>query len=95
MPGSLNLFGILDYMKYEKLLEKMANDPEWAKRHRQRTLELQRKRYENPEVRRRHAIACDVWRERKARGLGRKKQAPHTPAVIPKFEDKSFCIVFE
>ena len=72
----------------------MAANPEWAKQYKERTLKLQRKRYENPEVRRRHALACRIWRERNARGLGRKEQAPHTPAVIPKFEDKSFLVVF-
>ena len=82
-------------MKYERLLQKMADNPEWARQHRARTMELQRKRYANPEVRRRHAIACDVWRRRKERGLGRKEQAPHTPAIIPEFRDAPFLVVFD
>lgn len=81
-------------MKYEKLLQKMADNPEWAVQHRKRTLELQRKRYENPEVRRRHAIACETWRQRKARGMGRKQQAAHTPALMPEFRDAPFLVEF-
>jgi len=80
-------------MKYENFLKK-KEDPVWAEQHRLRTLELQRKRA-NGEVRRRHQIACKVWRERKAMGIKeRKPQAPHRPAKIV-FPDRDFLVTFD
>jgi len=82
-------------MKYDKYLAKLEANPELAEQIRQRTLELQRKRYQNPEVRRRHAIACKVWRLNKIAGITkRKEQAPHIKADLPVFRDASFLINF-
>lgn len=83
-------------MKWERLKAKMAADPVWAEQHRKRTLELQRIRYQNPEVRRRHALASADWKDRHARGItGRKPQAPHKKAEMPKFREASFEIKFD
>ena len=67
-------------MKWEKIKQKMIDDPEWGQQYQERKLELQRIRNNNPEVRRRHALACATWRDRKARGMtGRKPHCKHTP----------------
>ena len=82
-------------MKYESLLKKKAADPAWAEQHRLRTLELQRKRFQNPEVRRRHAMACEAWRQKKALGITKRKpSAPHQPALLPEFREAPFLVEF-
>jgi hypothetical protein len=82
-------------MKWEKLKAKLAADPVWAAEYHTRKIQQQRKRYQNPEVRRRHALACQVWRLNKAAGITiRKKQAPHTKAELPTFREASFQISF-
>lgn len=80
--------------KYQQLLKK-KEDPVWAEKYRLRKLELQRKRRANGEVRRRHQIACKIWRERKAMGIKeRKPHAPHLPAKIV-FPDRDFLVTFD
>tara|TARA_R110002126_G_scaffold29309_1_gene96891 strand:- start:250 stop:528 length:279 start_codon:yes stop_codon:yes gene_type:complete len=82
--------------KYAQLKARMAADPEYARQYRERVLRQQRVRYQNPEVRRRHALACATWRDRKAAGiLGRKTQAPHKKVEMPKFRNAPFQIRFD
>jgi hypothetical protein len=54
-------------MKYERLLQKFRDDPEFHKRHKARTLYLQRIRFHNPAVREKHRLACQAWRQKKTR----------------------------
>ena len=83
-------------MRHDKYLAKLAANPELAEQIRKRKLDQQRKRYQNPEVRRRHALACQVWRLNKAAGITkRKEQAPHTKAELPTFREASFLMSFE
>jgi len=83
-------------MRYDKYLAKLEANPELAEQIRKRKLDQQRKRFQNPEVRRRHALACQVWRLNKQAGITkRKEQAPHTKADLPVFKDASFLMSFE
>lgn len=82
--------------KYAQLKARMAADPEYARQYHERVLKQQRVRYQNPEVRRRHALACETWRQRKAAGITeRKVQAPHKKALRPVFKDAPFQIRFD
>jgi hypothetical protein len=81
---------------YANLKAKFVADPDFAKQYRERVLRQQRVRYQNPEVRRRHALACETWRQRKAAGITeRKVQAPHKKALRPVFKDAPFQIRFD
>ena len=83
-------------MRYDKYLAKLAANPELAEQIRKRKLDQQRIRYQNPEVRRRHALACQVWRLNKQAGITkRKEQAPHKNAELPTFREASFQMVFD
>jgi hypothetical protein len=80
---------------YEKLKAKLVADPEYARERREATLRRQRARYQNPEARRRHQLACAAWRERKAAGLtGRKTQTTYNRIESPQFRDAPFEINF-
>lgn len=80
---------------YAKLKARMAADPEWARQRQERITRQQRVRYQNPEVRRRHALACETWRLRKAAGITeRKTHAPYKKVSQPVFRDAPFQITF-
>ena len=81
---------------YANLKAKLAADPEYARQRKEKILRQQRSRYQNPEVRRRHALACATWRDRKAAGVTeRKVQAPHKKVLRPVFRDAPFQIRFD
>jgi len=81
---------------YANLKAKFAADPDYARQYRERVLRQQRVRYQNPEVRRRHALACETWRQRKAAGITeRKTQVSHKKVEMPKFRDAPFQIRFD
>ena len=83
-------------MKYERLLQKKADNPEWWAEHHARTLELQRIRYLNPAVRERHRLALIKSRERKALGLiGKLPQAEHVPVEPIVFREAPFECKFD
>ena len=80
---------------YEKLKAKLASDPEYARERRERVLRRQRARYQNPEARRRHQLACASWRDRKARGITeRKTQTTYNRIESPQFRDAPYQITF-
>lgn len=80
---------------YEKLKAKLAADPEYAREKREATLRRQRARYQNPEARRRHQLACVAWRERRAAGITeRKTQTTYNRIESPQFRDAPFEINF-
>jgi len=83
-------------MKYENLLKKKAENPEWwAERHK-KILEQQRRRFQNPAVRERHRLACIKAKERRALGLiGKIEHAPHVPAEPLEFREAPFYITFD
>ena len=83
-------------MKYERLKQKRLENPEWAEQERLKILDNQRKRWLNPEVRRRQREAQAVWRERKRIGLlDRKENAPYTPVAPLVFTPAEFVIHFD
>lgn len=84
-------------MKWEKYKAKRLANPEWAKQEKEKIMKAQYIRYHNnPEIRRRHAIACATWRMRKAQGLtGRKPHSPPVPADLPEFKEADFNMAFD
>ena len=82
--------------KYAQLKARMAADPEYARQYHERVLKQQRVRYQNPEVRRRHALACETWRQRKAAGITeRKTQTTYNKIRPTQFRDAPFEIRFD
>jgi len=81
---------------YANLKARMAADPEWARQRQERILRRQRTRYQNPEVRRRHALACETWRQRKAAGILQRKTHASYKKIVPfQFRDAPFEIRFD
>jgi hypothetical protein len=54
--------------KYDRLLQRYKDDPEFEKQHKNRKLYLQRIRYHRPEVREKHRLACIVSKQKRLRG---------------------------
>jgi len=81
---------------YANLKAKLAADPEYARQRKEHILRRQRARYQNPEVRRRHALACETWRDRKARGITERKTHTAYKKIVPfQFRDAPFEIRFD
>jgi|APFre7841882654_1041346.scaffolds.fasta_scaffold173770_1 hypothetical protein len=75
-------------MKYEDFLKKKALNPEWFQAHHQKTLERQRLRYQDPEVKRKHALACANSKEK--RGV-----VPPPPQEPLLFREAPFSCTFD
>ena len=83
-------------MKYENLLKKKAENPEWWAERQKKILEGQRRRFQNPVVRERHRLSCIKAKERRALGLvGKMERAPHVPAGPVEYRDAPFHITFD
>ena len=81
---------------YANLKAKFAADPDYARQYRERVLRQQRVRYQNPEVRRRHALACETWRQRKAAGITERKTQTADTKIVPfQFTDATCDIRFD
>jgi hypothetical protein len=81
---------------YANLKAKLAADPEYARQRKEQVLRRQRARYQNPEVRRRHALACEAWRQRKAAGITERKTQTAYNKIVPfQFRDAPFEIRFD
>ena len=78
-------------MKYEDFLKKKALNPEWFQQHHQKVLERQRLRYQDPEVKRRHALACAKSKEKR----GGAPPPPIAPPPTMEFRDAPFLCTFE
>ena len=77
-------------MKYEDFLKKKALNPEWFQAHHQKVLERQRLRYQDPEVKRKHALACAKSKEK--RGVPLLAQPPQEQLV---FREAPFSCTFD
>jgi len=83
-------------MKYENLLKKRQENPEWAEQERLRILANQRRRWSNPEVRRRQREAQANWREKRRLGiLERLENKEHRPVETFVFTPAEFTITFD
>jgi hypothetical protein len=81
---------------YANLKAKLAADPEYARQRREQILRRQRTRYQIPEARRRHALACETWRQRKAAGITeRKVQTTYNRIELTQFRVAPFEIRFD
>jgi hypothetical protein len=75
-------------MLYERLLEKYKNDPTYYEDAKYVKLVNQRKRFEDPEVREKHRLACLATKNKKKQGLPirpRKIRAPLKETPIQDF----------
>jgi hypothetical protein len=75
-------------MKYEDFLKKKALNPEWFQAHHQKVLERQRLRYQDPEVKRKHALACAKSKEKRG-------GVPPPPQESLVFREAPFSCTFD
>ena len=81
---------------YEQLKARMLEDPEWAKAHKARALELQRKRLRDPVKRARQREQQRKWRDKQKYLPGKFMMPPKTSDALEfKKQEGTFACLFE